>query len=338
MTPLQLGARSHKAQWLKSLKEIGLKPLLIILEQTTRSDWQECERRWISYFKSIPNYPSLTNGTLGGDGMSKGMKFRGDAKFIVKRHTVEQPQDDSYRIIPLTQMQNALVSSHRYEELMQWNWSATWCQNTRSYYATRTVRDGHNEARKMHTYIMGNPGTDVDHINKNTLDNRDENLRICTHTQNLANRGKQRNNTSGYKGVQIHNNGTKWCSRIRIKGADVWLGAYDTAIEAARKYDMAALHMWGEFAHTNFPNYEYTKEEISNALNKVVPAIRGCSGYRGVRRCGKTRWMASIIHKGKSYYLGCWKNAEEAAKQYDMKRIELIGDDAMLNFPRSNYD
>src|SRR5215210_3970379 len=66
------------------------------------------------------------------------------------------------------------------------------------------IQDANTKQRiNLHRFIMNTPtGMDTDHINGDTLDNRRQNLRICTHQQNIANRQKQRNPTSSkYKGV-----------------------------------------------------------------------------------------------------------------------------------------
>lgn len=63
-------------------------------------------------------------------------------KYNVKRHAVEQPLDPSYRIIPLTQNKNALVSTHRYDELVLWTWCVYKCKANNSYYAVRGGKKG----------------------------------------------------------------------------------------------------------------------------------------------------------------------------------------------------
>ena len=97
--------------------------------------------------------------------------------------------------------------------------------------------------------IMGEPnGKDVDHINRNPLDNRRENLRICTHQQNQYNRTKQSNNTSGFKGVSFNKEKQKFEARIGIDGKSKFLGYFDTAEKASECYKQAALKHHGDFA------------------------------------------------------------------------------------------
>ena len=75
----------------------------------------------------------------------------------------------------------------------------------------------------MHRYILNlKKGDMIDHINGNGLDNRRSNLRICTHTQNQANRRLSKNNTSGYKGVWWSGINNKWISVIAYQNKDYY--------------------------------------------------------------------------------------------------------------------
>jgi hypothetical protein len=97
--------------------------------------------------------------------------------------------------------------------------------------------------------IMGEPdGKEVDHINVNPLDNRRENLRIATHTQNQCNKTKYSNNTSGFKGVSFHKKAQKFNARISIDGKRKHIGLFATAAAAHEAYKKAAVKYHGEFA------------------------------------------------------------------------------------------
>jgi hypothetical protein len=177
-------------------------------------------------------------------------------KYRVKRHAVQQPLDQSYRLIPLTQGQNAIVDTKDFDWLNQWNWCARWDKDTKSFYAMRKIRKGDRWPDVMMArVILGcKPRKDSDHINHDTLDNRRNNLRSATRSQNKANSDKYKGNKSGFKGV--HRGGRKWIACIMHNGKRRVLGRFYSAKEAARAYDQGAKRAFGEFAFLNFPNHE----------------------------------------------------------------------------------
>jgi HNH endonuclease/AP2 domain len=104
---------------------------------------------------------------------------------------------------------------------------------------------------KAHQIVMTTPkGMQVDHINGNKLDNREENLRICTNQQNCWNK-KAMGNTSKYKGVCWNTAKQKWMTQIRAKGKHLYLGLFDNEIEAAKIYNENARKFFGEFSKLN---------------------------------------------------------------------------------------
>lgn len=103
----------------------------------------------------------------------------------------------------------------------------------------------------LHRLVAGaGNGCIVDHVNRNKLDNRRSNLRICTCQQNMFNREQQANNQSGYKGVCQTKDGL-WQAQIQYCGRAVYLGRYGDALSAAMAYDMAAKRLFGEYAFLN---------------------------------------------------------------------------------------
>lgn len=156
--------------------------------------------------------------------------------------------------ILLTKGQVALVDDCDYEWLNQWNWYACSSNSTvPGFYARRTIKDTNGKKYNvyMHRLITGaSRGVEVDHINHNKLDNRRENLRISSRSENNRNRKKQRNNTSGHKGVQWIKRLNVWCALIQINYKRVSLGHYRAYEDACNAYDNAASLYHGSFAYT----------------------------------------------------------------------------------------
>lgn len=107
----------------------------------------------------------------------------------------------------------------------------------------------------MHRAIMGEvDGVMYDHINRNKLDNRRNNLRIATHRQNIGNTGPRtlkRPRTSRFKGVSWDKSKRKWYAQGRNIDKCVYLGKYDSEVEAAKAYNAWAANHFGEFAYLN---------------------------------------------------------------------------------------
>jgi len=106
----------------------------------------------------------------------------------------------------------------------------------------------------MPNIIMGfksNNKHQIDHKDRNPLNNRKINLRICTHSQNQMNKNKGKNNTSGYKGVYWHKRNKKWAAHIRFNNKKYHIGYFNKKTEAAMAYNKAAVKHHGEYACLN---------------------------------------------------------------------------------------
>jgi hypothetical protein len=169
------------------------------------------------------------------------------------RQQVAQPLDQSYRFIPLTQNQIAIVDAEDFERISQYLWYASWNVNTKSFYAARKTlkRDGPRKIIMLHSFIMDPPeGMEVDHEDWNTLDDRIDNLRICTPGQNKAHRRSA--GESGYRGVYRDKSCNRW--KVAIGRERKYLGLYESPEEGALAYDREAIRLYGKFAVLNFPN------------------------------------------------------------------------------------
>lgn len=119
----------------------------------------------------------------------------------------------------------------------------------------------------------------VDHINGNRLDNRKTNLRIITSKQNVYNKRKQKNNTSGFKGIHKTENG-KWRVVIGYNHKQIYLGRFSSKKDAALAYDLAAIELFGEFLYfklLNFPELfnQYYKYKSSIAGKRLLSKLEG---------------------------------------------------------------
>ena len=106
----------------------------------------------------------------------------------------------------------------------------------------------------LHRLLMGLSGSEtVDHINKNKLDNRRINLRVCSMAQNSMNKEKLKHGNNPFKGICKTQRGL-WQAQISYKGKLIYLGSYKDPAIAAKAYDTAARKLYGEFAYLNFPD------------------------------------------------------------------------------------
>jgi len=158
---------------------------------------------------------------------------------------------DGAKLIPLTQDKFAIVDADDYDRLCKYKWYAA--KKRRNYYAKRRCPHG---IVAMHRVILNAPrGLVVDHINHNGLDNRKENLRLCTVAQNCRNARPctRPNQWSKYKGVTFHKRRKHFMAAIRYNRKKYFLGYFKNQIDAAKAYDKKARELFGEFAYLNFP-------------------------------------------------------------------------------------
>ncbi len=174
--------------------------------------------------------------------------------------------------IPLTKGKVALVSTEDYD----WIVRLKWCYSRGNGYAIHYFKDeqGNNKTlylhRAIYAKILGGTiphGLQVDHINRNRLDNRRENLRLATRSQNQANKSRPINNTSQYKGVSFNHG--KWEVRIRYAGHRIHLGRFTDPERAALIYDAASRLLYRDFAGCNFP-HRPTPSEIETIVLAVL--------------------------------------------------------------------
>ncbi len=147
--------------------------------------------------------------------------------------------------IPLSNSsKKVLVDIFWYKKLVKY----LWYLDTSGYPMTRIKAS----PRRMHTLICARGrGHEIDHINRNKLDNRKKNLRPVTKAENGWNRGKNKNNTSGYKGVSYVKRTGRFEVKIKKDGMTIFGGYFSNAKQAALKWNHLAMTYHGKFAYQN---------------------------------------------------------------------------------------
>ena len=160
--------------------------------------------------------------------------------------------DSIMKHISLTQGKFAIVDDADYEWLNQWKWYARKCRDR--YYAARKITiNNQQQTVYMHRVIMNVlPELEVDHKNRNSLDDTRKNLRICQGQQNRWNTSNQkRKKTSKYKGVCFDKQLNKWKAYISLNDEIIHLGYYENEDEAGLAYNNKAIELFGEYANFN---------------------------------------------------------------------------------------
>lgn len=183
---------------------------------------------------------------------------------------------------------------------------------------------------RLHRYILGlekADSRDGDHINGDILDNRCENLRITEKIQNQWNKRKRNGTKNKYIGVRENKYGTFNMS-IKI-GKEFINYTFKTAEDAAKAYNILALLHRGEYASLNDIDHEGFDIETARCRplkNEIQSRFRGVYWLKE-----EQLWASRIKHIRKEYWLGRYVNEEDAAKAYNIRAIELLGENAKLN-------
>ena len=149
--------------------------------------------------------------------------------------------------IELTQGKAATVDNKEYDALSKFKWHAV--NYSGNYYAARKSPTINNKRHiiYMHRAILGlehGDGLIADHINRITLDNRSNNLRVVSKSENNRNNNGHSHNTSGYTGVCWENKHAKWRAYIKVANKAIHLGYYDDIEDAVKARKQGELDHW----------------------------------------------------------------------------------------------
>lgn len=152
--------------------------------------------------------------------------------------------------ITLTQGKIAVIDAIDAPLVADRNWCAARDRNTFYAVSSTTLQEaGEIRRLSLHRVLLGaGPDIEVDHRDGDGLNCRRENLREATHAQNMANRAKQRNSSTGFTGVCWHARTGKWQASIKVNGKNRYLGLYLTPEEAHAAHVEAAKQHHGEFS------------------------------------------------------------------------------------------
>lgn len=273
--------------------------------------------------------------------------FTGKATKIYGNRGEARYTEDGNIEVPLTQGKYTIISPEDYEFVTANVWMCT-CG-----YARRNGTRANGQKRKwihLHREIMKRTGVElpdeiiVDHINGNPLDNRRENLRLATNSQNCRNKKAWDNKISQYKGVFKHkraNDGFQWAAVISLPGGiNKFLGYYDDEAYAAVVHDLGQIEYGDAYARLNFAREDYEGLKLEDYINKFEPKY-GARGLYWINH--NKKWQAKIPHPDKSsglrdLNLGFFKEKDDAIRELDMAQIKYKGwDKAETYFPKEYY-
>lgn len=151
-------------------------------------------------------------------------------------------------VIPLVNSDKlAMVDEDDYYKLLGYKWHL----DGMGYARIDKRFGGITKTLFMHHVIMGNK-LKYDHIDRNKLNNQKSNLRLCTQSQNCANRPILKKESTKFKGIQWMKSINKWRAKITFNSRQIHIGVFSNEVDAAKAYDKKALECFGEFAVLNF--------------------------------------------------------------------------------------
>ena len=177
-------------------------------------------------------------------------------------------------IIPLSRGLVSIIDAKNWDLVKDKKFHARYDKKAKKFYGqtckkVRVEGKIHSYYTQLHRLIMGltDPSIQCDHKNNDGLDNREQNLRVASNSQNCANCKKQEGRSSKYKGVYWRANRNHWVAQVVCDGKRYHLKCHKDEEAAARAYDKKALEVFGEFAKLNFPE---SKPESTIVINDLT--------------------------------------------------------------------
>lgn len=173
------------------------------------------------------------------------------------------------KVIKLNQNKETVIDDEDFEIVSKYHW----IYFSQGYVGRWIKQKGKQKLILLHRFISNTPpGMICDHINRNPLDNRKENLRSVTWIQNGINRIPKTSNASKYKGVGKVTKRKGWTAGIKVNGRFFGLGYFKTQEEAAIAYNIVAQKNHGEYAFIN--TIEGEQEWITELKQKVLLQLK----------------------------------------------------------------
>ncbi len=147
--------------------------------------------------------------------------------------------------------QFALVDDEDFERVSCFKWYTDTLGYIQRTYSTVEQSIKGKKTCLLHREILPSCAKEIDHINGNKADNRKENLRECTRSQNCINQAIRKDNKSGVKGVYWAKDRQKWRACIGVNWKTINLGTFKNKEDALVAYNDAAIKYFGEFAVLN---------------------------------------------------------------------------------------
>jgi hypothetical protein len=215
--------------------------------------------------------------------------------------------------IPLTRGKVAIVDDEIFDQVNQFKWAYA----TNGYAHRNDYKNGKSNGLLMHRYIMNaKKGEEIDHVDRNRLNNSLSNLRIISHMDNALNAAKSYivPRSSKYKGVFWNTKEQVWIAHFKYHGKSYYLGSFNSELAAAIMYNKEISKL-SSIAYLNPINLN--EEQQMNILksDKRGKICDKQSGIKNITWCGeKQGWLACISINKKKYHIKSSKDIEIVKK------------------------